>query len=175
MDICNSKGLIIWLTGLSGSGKSTISEILFKKLTQKRRLAYILDGDKLRKGLNGDLGFSSHDRKENIRRIAHVAAILYDLGSVTIVSAISPHREMRKYARALVPDGDFIEVYIKTNIAECIKRDPKGLYEKALDNRIPEFTGISSPYEEPVDPEIIIETTNTTPEDAADEILKYLT
>lgn len=174
MGICKQKGSIIWLTGLSGAGKSTIAAILQTMITESGKMAYVLDGDKLRNGLNSDLGFSREDRRENIRRVAHVAALLYEAGFVTIVSVISPQEDMRKYARSLVPNGEFTEVYIKADVEECIKRDPKGLYKKALENLIPEFTGVTSPYEEPSNPEIIIDTQKISAQEAAGNILKYI-
>ncbi len=174
MATCDNKGRVIWLTGLSGSGKSTIAGILEKRLKDIGETTYLLDGDKLRNGLNSDLGFSDADRRENIRRVAHVAALFYDAGIKTIVAVISPHEDMRKYARSLIPAGDFIEVYVKADLNDCIKRDPKGLYKKALAGQIHEFTGISSPYEEPSDPEIIIETGVISVQEAAENILKYL-
>jgi adenylylsulfate kinase len=174
MATCNIKGKVIWLTGLSGSGKSTIAGILEKRLKDIGETTYLLDGDKLRNGINYDLGFTDADRRENIRRVAHVAALFYDAGIKTIAAVISPQEDMRKYARSLIPAGDFIEVYVKADLDDCIKRDPKGLYKKALAGQIPEFTGISSPYDEPVCPEIIIKTDEISADEAADIIIGKL-
>jgi len=153
------KPCIIWLTGLSGSGKSTIAselEYILNKLFKAH--TYILDGDNIRKGLNKDLGFSKEDRKENIRRIAEVAKLFVDAGLMVITAFISPFREDRKFARSLVEKDEFIEVFVDCPLHICEKRDPKGLYEKARKGIIKDFTGIDSPYEEPKNAEVHIKT-----------------
>jgi adenylylsulfate kinase len=157
-DILNQNGVVIWLTGLSGSGKSTLAFELEAKLLQMRKLVYVLDGDIIRSGLNSDLGFSEEDRNENIRRVAEVAAILKDVSVITIVAFISPYRIMREFARKKAGKDSFIEVYVKASLETCISRDPKGLYKKALRNEITQFTGISSLYEEPSEPDLTIDT-----------------
>lgn len=152
------KGLVLWFTGLSGSGKSTIAVEVEKQLYEQGYATYLLDGDNVRHGLNSNLGFSDEDREENLRRIREVAALFKDAGLITLVSFISPFRKSREEARKLIGEENFIEIYIKADIETCSKRDPKGLYEKALKGEIPEFTGISSPYEEPENPEILVDT-----------------
>jgi adenylyl-sulfate kinase len=147
--LLKQKSPVIWLTGLSGSGKSTIANELAYKLQQKGKLAYILDGDNIRMGLNRDLGFSDDDRKENIRRIAEVAKLLSDAGVIVITAFISPFREEREKAKDIIGRDNFLEVYVKADLSVCEERDPKGLYKKARAGEIPMFTGIDSPYEEP--------------------------
>lgn len=154
--ILQQKSPVIWLTGLSGSGKSTIANELAIKLQKEGKLAYILDGDNIRMGLNKDLGFSDNDRKENIRRIAEVAKLLSDAGVIVITAFISPFREERQKAKEIVGREDFIEVYVRTSLETCERRDPKGLYKKARAGEIPMFTGIDSPYEEPIDYDIMV-------------------
>ena len=172
--ILGQKALIIWFTGLSGAGKSTIANIVEKKLSMENKLTYLLDGDNLRHGLNKDLGFKNEDRIENLRRVGEVAKILHDAGIIVLASFISPFEKDRKNIRSLFPENEFIEIYVKASIASVTKRDPKGLYRKALKGDIPNFTGISSDYEEPEDPEILIDTDNVDPEEAAKIILEYL-
>jgi len=172
--LLGQKGVVIWLTGLSGAGKSTIAHELEWRLLEMGKLAYVLDGDNIRHGLNSDLGFSPEDRKENIRRISEVAKLFADAGIITITAFISPYREDRERARSLLKEGEFIEVYVKCPLEVLIKRDPKGLYKKALAGEIKEFTGISAPYEEPEDPEIILETDKETVEESVEKILNYL-
>jgi len=167
------KSPVIWLTGLSGSGKSTIANYLESYLYEKNIKTYILDGDNVRMGLNKDLGFSVDDRNENIRRISEVAKLFSDSGTLVITAFISPFIEDRKKAREIIGD-DFIEVYLKTDIEICEKRDPKGLYKKARAGEIKNFTGIDSPYEEPINPEIIIETENFTVDECSKKIYEYL-
>lgn len=151
-------GCVVWLTGLSGSGKSTVSTALERHLFNGGRQVYVLDGDTLRKGLSKDLGFSPDARKENIRRAAQVAALFANAGMISIGAFISPYRSERELARSLVPPGRFIEVYLDASVAVCERRDPKGLYAKARAGLIPEFTGISAPYEPPRAPELSLKT-----------------
>ena len=165
---------VIWLTGLSGSGKSTIAGALEEQLFKRRLPVYLLDGDNVRHGLNSDLGFSDADRQENIRRIGELAALFVDAGVITLSAFISPFRADRAFGRSRVKGGEFIEVFIDTPLDECEKRDPKGLYQKARAGEIPHFTGISSPYEAPENPEIHIRTQELGPQQAADAIIAYL-
>ncbi len=165
---------IIWLTGLSGSGKSTIANALEEKLNSMNIHTYLLDGDNIRQGLNKDLGFSKNDRKENIRRIAEVCKLFVDAGLIVITAFISPFREDRNYARALVERDEFIEVFVDTPLEICEKRDPKGLYKKAREGKIKEFTGIDSPYEPPENPEIHIKTIEFTIPESVNKIIFFL-
>lgn len=169
-----NRSFIVWFTGLSGSGKSTVANILEQKLYADGILTYILDGDNIRSGLNKDLDFSDQGRKENIRRIGEVAKLMTDAGIVVITAFISPFREDRKTVRELVGKDEFIEVYIKCDLKVCEARDIKGLYSKARAGVIKDFTGIDSPYEEPEAPEFVIDTTNSTPEESAEEIYKFI-
>jgi len=168
------KGTVIWMTGLSSSGKSTVAVDLQAMLFERGCKVYTLDGDNIRHGLNKNLGFSPEDRNENIRRIGEVARLFSDAGFLVITSFISPYKKDRKDARALLSQGDFLEVFVKASLAECEKRDPKGLYKKARSGKIKEFTGISAPYEEPENPEIIIDTEQETKEESAQYIVEYL-
>jgi len=172
-NIKNQKACVIWLTGLSGSGKSTIANELEYRLNKIKYHTYLLDGDNIRSGLNSDLGFSEKDREENIRRISEVAKLFLDAGIITITAFISPFKKDREKAREIIGE-DFIEVFVDTPLEECIKRDPKGLYKKALDGEIKEFTGINSPYEEPTNPDIYINTTKNDISSSVDLIIKYL-
>ncbi len=151
------KGAVIWMTGLSGSGKSTLSMALERELHELGKQAYVLDGDNVRFGLNADLGFSPEDRTENIRRIGEVANLMAQAGQICITAFISPYREDRDRARKASGDA-FYEVYVKADVAMCEERDPKGLYKKARAGEIPEFTGISAPYEAPEAPELVVDT-----------------
>jgi adenylylsulfate kinase len=168
------KSVVLWFTGLSGAGKSTLANAVEKRLYEKGLRTYLLDGDNIRHGINQDLGFNSGDRKENIRRIGEISKLFVDAGMILITAFISPYREDRNLARSILEDEEFIEVYIKCPLEECEKRDPKGLYKKAKNGEIPEFTGISSPYEEPISPEIIIETDRQQINDAVEQIIHYL-
>jgi len=168
------KGAVIWMTGLSSSGKSTVAVDLQAMLFERGCKVYTLDGDNIRHGLNKNLGFSPEDRNENIRRIGEVAKLFSDAGFLVITSFISPYKKDRYDARALLSQGDFLEVFVKASVAECEKRDPKGLYKKARSGEIKEFTGISAPYEEPENPEIIIDTEQETKEESARYIVEYL-
>lgn len=168
------KGGILWFTGLSGSGKSTLSNAVEKKLYQMGARTYVLDGDNVRHGLNKDLGFSPEDRRENIRRIGEVAKLFVDAGFIVITAFISPYQEDRQLARNLVEEKEFHEVYVKCSLAECEKRDPKGLYQKARNGEIPQFTGISAPYEEPYKAELLVETDKHTIDESVSKVVQYL-
>ncbi|WP_421931002.1 sulfate adenylyltransferase subunit CysN [Phenylobacterium sp.] len=168
------RGRVVWLTGLSGSGKSTIANLVEKKLHANGRHTYLLDGDNVRHGLNKDLGFTDEDRVENIRRVAEVAKLMVDAGLIVLVSFISPFRAERRLARDLQAKGDFVEVFIDTPLAVAEARDVKGLYKKARAGELKNFTGIDSPYEEPEAPEIRIDTTKTSPTEAAEQITAWL-
>jgi adenylyl-sulfate kinase len=171
--ISGKKSAVLWFTGLSGSGKSTIANALEARLNAAGRLSYLLDGDNVRLGLNSDLGFSEQDRKENNRRVAHVAQLLWDANVLTLVSFISPFRQERDSARKLI-GPDFIEIYVDAPIAECEKRDPKGLYVRARKGEIAQFTGISSPYEAPEHPDLTLHTESETVEQSVDRIMESL-
>ena len=165
---------IIWLTGLSGSGKSTIANLIEKKLIAKGCHSYLLDGDNVRHGLNKDLGFTDADRVENIRRVAEIAKLMLDAGLIVITSFISPFRAERDMARSLFAEQEFIEVFIDTSLDVCEQRDPKGLYKKARAGKIKNFTGLDSPYENPLRPEIVVGTVEMTVEQAADHIIEFV-
>ena len=154
-EVNGQKGIVLWFTGLSGSGKSTIANALDDELNILGKKTYILDGDNIRMGLNKDLSFTPEDRKENIRRISEVAKLFADSGTIVLTAFISPYISDRQSARELIGD-DFVEIFINTPLTECIKRDPKGLYKKALSGEIKGFTGIDAPYEDPQNPEIEI-------------------
>jgi adenylylsulfate kinase len=168
------KSFILWFTGLSGSGKSTLANAVAKALFKWNIRNYVLDGDNIRFGLNKDLDFSEESRKENIRRIGEVAKLFVDSGQVVLTAFISPFREERDQVRQLVEEGEFIEVYVKCSLDECEKRDPKGLYKKARNKEIINFTGIDSPYQEPFNPEIVVETSVYTIDQCITQILNYL-
>ena len=165
---------VLWLTGLSGAGKSTVANLVEKKLHALGCHTYLLDGDNVRHGLNKDLGFTAADRVENIRRIAEVAKLMADAGLIVLTAFISPFRAERRMARELMPEGEFIEVFVDAPLDVAEGRDPKGLYRKARRGEIKNFTGIDSPYEPPEAPEIRIDTAKLTPEGAADEVLRLL-
>ncbi len=172
--LMKQRGVIIWLTGLSGSGKSTIAVELEHALVENKQQAYILDGDNIRHGLNKNLGFSPEDRSENIRRIGEVAKLFVGANIITITAFISPYREDRNSARALANEGEFIEVYVKCPLDVCEQRDTKGLYKKARAGEVKKFTGISAPYEEPSNPEITIDSSKLSIEESTRAILNYL-
>ena len=168
------KPCVIWFTGLSGSGKSTIANILEQKLHLINKRTYLLDGDNVRHGLNKDLGFTDTDRVENIRRVAEVSKLMVDAGLIALVSFISPFRSERKMARDLMQEGEFIEIFISTPLEECERRDPKGLYKKVREGQLKNFTGIDSAYEKPDSAEIILNTQQSSPDELVEVILKYL-
>jgi adenylylsulfate kinase len=174
--LLKQKGATLWFTGLSGSGKSTIAYTLEHALVQRGRLAYVLDGDNIRHGLNKNLGFSASDREENIRRIGEVAKLFADCGVLTMTSFISPYRADRDKVRALHVEGGlpFIEVFVNTPIETCEQRDPKGLYKKARAGQLKGFTGIDDPYEEPLKAELTLDATNTSPQQATVLLIEYL-
>jgi adenylylsulfate kinase len=172
--LLGQKGVTVWMTGLSASGKSTIAVILEQMLLHKKKHAYRLDGDNIRMGLNKNLGFSAEDRAENIRRIGEVARLFTDAGVIAITSFISPYKKDRDAVRASMKPGEFIEVYVNVSLAGAEKRDPKGLYKKARAGQIKGFTGIDDPYEAPEKAEVVIDTETMKPEVAAERLLKYL-
>ena len=172
--ILGQRGCVVWLTGLSGSGKSTIARVLESQLVGHGHLAYVLDGDNVRYGLNSDLGFSPDDRKENIRRISELSRLFADVGIITIAAFISPYRAGRARARRAAGSQRFVECYIDVSLEECERRDPKGLYKQARAGEIADFTGIDAPYEAPEAPEVRITAEQATPEDAAGKIIEYL-
>jgi len=174
VNLMKQKGVTIWLTGLSGSGKSTIAVELEHALLENKHLAYILDGDNIRHGLNKNLGFSPEDRTENIRRIGEVAKLFTDANMIAITAFISPYRQDRDNVRKLLKDGEFIEIYIKCPIEVCEQRDTKGLYKKARAGEVKEFTGISAPYEEPLHPELTVDTSKMTVDESTRAVLNYL-
>ncbi len=170
----NQKPAVLWFTGLSGAGKSTIANLVEKKLLSLGHHTYLLDGDNIRHGLNRDLGFTAADRVENIRRVAEVSKLMVDAGLITLVSFISPYRSERQLARDLLEDGEFIEIHVATPLAVAEARDVKGLYAKARKGEIKNFTGVDAPYEAPENPDIRVDTTNTTPEALAEQIVRFM-
>ena len=169
----NQKARTIWFTGLSGSGKSTLANEIEKRLVAMGKHTMLLDGDNVRMGLNNNLGFSDEDRVENIRRIAETAKLMNDAGLIVLTAFISPFRKDRRNANKIIGE-DYIEVFVSTPLEECEKRDIKGLYKKARDGVIKEFTGISSPYEEPENPSITVDTTNRSLDESVDIVMKQL-
>ena len=165
---------VIWFTGLSGAGKTTLANVLANRLHQRRLHAYVLDGDNLRHGLNQDLGFTIAERHENVRRLAEVTSLMYDAGLITLAACISPFAVQREFARNLIPKGKFIEVFVDTPLELCEQRDNKGLYRRARAGAISDFTGIDSPFERPEHPELVIDTSQCTPEGCVDTIIEYL-
>ncbi|WP_417897213.1 adenylyl-sulfate kinase [Bacillus haimaensis] len=168
------KSVMIWFTGLSGSGKSTVANALQQELYKRGISVYLLDGDNLRHGLNNNLSFSAEDRKESVRRTAEVGKLLVDAGVVTLAALISPFEEDRRIARTLYEVNEFVEVYVKCTLQECEKRDPKGLYAKARKGEIRQFTGIDQPYEVPKNPEIIIDTDTLAVDESVEIIINFL-
>ena len=169
--LLGQRGITLWFTGLSGSGKSTVAIALEKKLSSEGILCRIIDGDNVRCGLNAGLGFSPQDRKENIRRIAEVCKLFTQTGIVTLATFISPTRELRGMAKEIIGEDDFIEVYVSTPIEECERRDVKGLYAKARRGEIKEFTGVSAPFEAPLSPDIEIDTSALDIEESVEKII----
>jgi adenylylsulfate kinase len=172
--LLGQRGCTIWLTGLSGSGKSTIAVAAEKALAQKGRLTYILDGDNIRHGLNANLGFSPADRTENIRRIGEVSKLFTDAGIIVFTSFISPYRADRDAVRKIMGEGDFIEAWVQASVDTCESRDVKGLYKKARAGEIKDFTGISAPYEEPLKPEVVLDTNGQTVDQSVAALVAYL-
>lgn len=170
----DQRGQVIWFTGLSASGKSTISIELEKRLVEEGKAVYRLDGDNVRHGLNSDLGFSPEDRDENIRRIAEVAALFKDAGMITMAAFISPYQEARDYARECAGSENFYEVYVQADVETCAQRDPKGLYEQAMNGEIDNFTGVSAPYEEPEDPDLVLDTREMDVEQCVNKVMEMI-
>ncbi|MFA4917834.1 MAG: adenylyl-sulfate kinase [Thermodesulfovibrionales bacterium] len=168
------KTALVWLTGLPGSGKSTISHELEYRLFQRRIKTYVLDGDNVRQGLCRDLGFSAEDRRENLRRLGEVSVLFLDAGILTVAAFASPYRADRFMVRRMFGPGDFIEVYLKCDLKVCEERDPKGLYKKARSGEIKNFTGVSDPYEPPENPEIVLDTDRLSIEESVSKIMDYL-
>ncbi|MHA7139054.1 adenylyl-sulfate kinase [Rossellomorea arthrocnemi] len=168
------QSFILWFTGLSASGKSSVANALSHSLFQQGKQVYVLDGDNVRHGLNHDLGFREEDRKENIRRIGEVSRLFIDSGQIVLTAFISPYREDRALVRNLVEPDEFIEVYVHCSLEECEKRDPKGLYKKARKEEITHFTGISAPYEEPEKPEVVLDTEKHSIEECVEYLLTVL-
>lgn len=171
--LLGQKAICIWLTGLSGSGKSTIAQMVEDRLHQLGKLTMFLDGDNIRDGLNANLGFSEEDRKENIRRIAEVNKLFNSSGVITINAFVSPTKEIRKMARDIIGDS-FLEVFVDTPLELCEERDVKGLYAKARKGEIANFTGISAPYESPEEPEVHLKTADVSPEKSADRVFEFI-
>jgi len=172
--LLKQKGVVIWCTGLSGSGKSTIANEVAYELHKMGKVAYVLDGDNIRHGLNKNLGFSPEDRDENIRRISEVSKLFADSGLIAITAFISPYKKLRNFCRELVGEDRFVEVFCRASLDECEKRDPKGLYKKAKAGEIKGFTGIDAPYEEPENAELILDTDKETVEESVNRVLDIL-
>ena len=172
--LLGQKGALIWLTGLSASGKSTLANAAALSLHRQGKLTFVLDGDNIRQGLNKNLGFSPGDREENIRRIAELGKLFTDAGIITFTAFISPYQKDRELARHIVAPGRFIEVYVDASVETCEQRDPKGLYKKARSGKLAEFTGITAPYEPPLNPELHLDANNTTIDQGRDRILSVL-
>lgn len=170
-ELLGQQGMVLWFTGLSASGKSTIAVEVEKELYRQGKASYRLDGDNLRFGLNKDLGFSAEDREENIRRIGEVAALFADAGLITLASFISPYKAGREAARQAAGAENFKEIYVKADVETCAERDPKGLYEKAKNGEIENFTGISAPYEEPENPDLVVDTNSLSLEQSVELVL----
>ena len=168
------RGVTIWFTGLSGSGKSTLARAVEKQLVADGRNAYVLDGDNVRHGLNGDLGFSPEDRQENIRRIGEVAKLFTDAATVVMCAFVSPYRADRDRIRRLLKPGDFIEIYVSTPLEECERRDPKGLYQRARAGEISDMTGLNAPYEPPQRPELSVNTASLAISESVTKVIGFL-
>lgn len=167
-------GRVLWFTGLSGSGKSTLAVALENRLYQEGKSTMLLDGDNVRTGICNNLGFSIEDRTENIRRIAEVAKLFKDNGQIVLCSFVSPTNDIRKMAKNIIGSEDFIEIFVSTDITECEKRDVKGLYQKARAGLIKDFSGIDSPFEPPINPDIIIDTTNISVDEGVETLISFL-
>ncbi len=165
---------LMWFTGLSGSGKSTIANLVERELHDLGISTYVLDGDNIRRGINSNLSFSAEDRSENIRRIAHISNLMIDAGLVVLAAFVSPYKKDRENIRSIVKDINFVEIFINTSIEECERRDVKGLYKKARAGEIKGFTGIDAPYEEPINPELVVETDKHDIEACAQIVIEYL-
>lgn len=174
VDSDSSTGVVVWLTGMSGAGKSTIARALVARMQTLHVRSTMLDGDILRMGLNADLGFSSEDRTENLRRVAHVAALFSDEGFIAVTATISPEPEHRENARRIVGTGSFVEVFVDTPLHVCESRDPKGLYKRARRGEIPQFTGLGAAYCPPVDPDVVVRTQNASVDECTQQIIDYL-
>jgi adenylylsulfate kinase len=175
---CNSKNqpsFVVWFTGLSGSGKSTIASLVEQQLFSKGMFTYTLDGDNIRRGINKGLGFSREDRKENLRRIAEVAKLFVDSGMITIAAFISPLKQDREMIKSIIGGDDYVEVFVDTSVEECERRDVKGLYKKARAGEIKNFTGINAPYEKPENPDVVIKTEEESIQQSVEKVIKYLT
>jgi adenylylsulfate kinase len=170
----NHTSPVVWLTGLSGSGKSTVGNALEQALFERGIKTQVLDGDNIRMGLNKDLGFSDEDRKENMRRISEVAKLFSDSGTLTITAFISPFREERETCKNIIGKNNFVEIFIDADLNVCEARDPKGLYKKARAGEIPNFTGIDSPYEKPIDPDLVVSTGHYSINECVDQIIDFL-
>ena len=168
------RSAVLWFTGLSGSGKSTLAHAVEEKLFEMGIHTYVLDGDNIRRGINKDLDFSQEDREENIRRIGEISKLFVDAGIIVLSAFISPYKKDREFVRNLLEEGEFIEIYVKCSLDVCEQRDVKGLYKKARQGIIKNFTGIDDPYEEPENPEIVVETDKETLEESVEKIIKYL-
>ncbi len=168
------KSALLWFVGLSGSGKSTLAHSVEARLHEMGIRSYVLDGDNVRTGLNKDLGLSPEDRKENIRRVAEVAKLMVDAGLLVFAAFITPYRESRRFIRETMKGWPYFEIYVKCSIQTCIKRDPKGLYQRALKGEIEGMTGISAPFEEPESPDLIVETDRLSLDEAVDRVIEFL-
>lgn len=172
--LLQQRGCVLWFTGLSGSGKSTLALALERELYRKGRVCRLLDGDNVRGGICAGLGFSQEDRRENIRRVAEVACIFKDTGIITLCSFVSPTRDVREMAKEIIGEEDFVEVYVSTPIEVCEERDVKGLYAKARQGEIKDFTGVTAPYEEPLNPQVSIDTSKMSIEESVKTLLPYV-
>ena len=172
--LLHQEPLVLWITGLSGAGKTTLANFLAKRLFDEGHFVYVLDGDNLRHGLNRDLGFNESDRHENVRRMAEVAALMYDAGLVTLAACISPFKSERDFARSLIPAGKFVEVFVDAPLEVCEQRDRKDLYRRARAGEIRDFTGIDSPFERPAEADLTLDTGRTLPAECADMVMQHL-
>lgn len=168
------RGVTLWFTGLSGSGKSTVAHAVERALFERGYVTYVLDGDNVRHGLNGDLGFSKEDRTENIRRVGEVAKLFTDAGIIVLCAFVSPYRADRDRIRGDLAEGDFLEVYVKASLAECERRDPKGLYGRARAGEVTNLTGMSAPYEVPISPELVLDTEAEKLQESVQRVLQFL-